>query len=825
MSSLVETARSPPPSTRASLVAAALLLGACGGGESPEPPAAPFALRIGAASIAAPQDSRGTLRVGIERQPGFSAPIEIDLSGPPAGVGADAVVVQGEDEALLPMRFGPEVATGPLVVVVQGTAGSTVATVTLGIEVEAPQPRSQQLIQAALEAGEIDLGTALLYRAYAAFGDAQLPERLVGSGPDEEDLSLMADIEQELPTSSPEVAAALQPYRVRPDDPASAFNLGQPPPAAQPTALTDSARCAGGSREWITQRSSAYPVRAWALCLGTPGRDETAQNDLFKILDVVDKAYGQMAALMGPAREDQYGDEAIDVYVVPPAANVPRSGGDYAIEGVRGVTHPQPPFEGRTCSGHVMLPTWRLAQVDYELTVIHELFHVLQFAHNCRLSPYWFTEASASWASVHFNRTVPVSPADNKPLHRERFGNFQHSSDGLLSVAGDHEYYAYIWPLFMEQQGGEARIGYAWSHFEDVTSESAATAELDAVLGFKDNFRRFAVRNVDQELLPGNPVTPRYQALDPTFPQAELPPSYEDYALAGEGSFSYPLDAGALAARYVRLLVGESSSVQSVDLDWSSVSGRDHLDVDALIDNGQTWISPPVALESDPRPRFCFDLGPANATRRGSFRELRLVFSNHAIEAGQVVSGPVRMKASENGCAGWSGEIRWSQQSSIAGISSTASTVATVTFEPDTTAPSSAPGVVNYRISTGVVSYHAEVTTEACHEISTADVTMSSDATNGEGATFASLSTFSTGDTPQYGANTGATIGTIVVSGNCTPDGSDETVSHPNQMIPWWNLPGTYDLKADATLMQEDVTTTTAEGGQRNSWTLHKIAP
>ena len=56
------------------------------------------------------------------------------------------------------------------------------------------EPRAQQKIVAALEAGAIDGETALLYRAYALFGDSRLPDIYRGSGSVDEDGTLLFEI-------------------------------------------------------------------------------------------------------------------------------------------------------------------------------------------------------------------------------------------------------------------------------------------------------------------------------------------------------------------------------------------------------------------------------------------------------------------------------------------------------------------------------------------------------------------------------------------------------------------------------------------------------
>ena len=389
---------------------AALFLAACDGGDSGgggSPPPAGFTLHTSTASVAAPQNSSGLLRVHIEHQSGFSSPIELALANPPASISADTVIVEAGDEARVPLRIAADVAIGVHGLVISGTGGGATATVTLQIDVQAAQPRSPQLIQAALDAGQIDYGTSLLYRAYAVFGSARLPAAFVGSGPDEEDSSLFDDIERARTTLPPAILTQLEPFLLRPADPQSVFNVGQPTASRQQlttalaAAIPSNEQCSSAKREWMTARSTLYPVRAWALCVGTLAGDATARANLHKVLAVVDRVYGMMTAsrMMGSAVPDLWGDELIDVYVVPPNADVPRERGDYAIERVRAVMIAQPPYVGSTSSGYVMLPTWEMALREYPLTLIHELFHVLQRSHKI-FGDYWFKEASADWAAI-----------------------------------------------------------------------------------------------------------------------------------------------------------------------------------------------------------------------------------------------------------------------------------------------------------------------------------------------------------------------------------------------------------------------------------------
>ena len=674
------------PRHLAACAAVLWLLASCGGGDDggrnmPPPASAAFMLQVSSASVPAPRGSRGLLSVRVERQGGFSEAIELKLANPPADVSSSTVVVEpDETEAQLPLRLGADVPLGALGIVISGSSGAATATANVQLEVREERPSGRDLIQAALDAGQVDIATSLLYRVYAVFGSSKLPAAYVGSGPTE-DMAVFADIERERSNLPPAVLAALKPFLARPDDPESVFSAGaqiqrnqtsrEGPLAVEPFAD----RCPGGGRQWISLRSTQHPVRAFALCLGTLAGDSAAFFDLRKVIATVDKAYGLMTQNMGPAEPDLWGDDAIDVYVVPSNADAPREEGGYAIEGVRGVAIQQPPYAGRTSSGYVMLPRWRLAEDDHFLTIIHELFHVLQFAHNYQLD-HWFVEASASWASIHFNRTAGIEPSANNGLHKERFGAYQGSRYGLLSTAGDNEYFSYVWPLFMEQQGEASMIGSAWRQFENVTSPEGATNALDFLLPFRDNFRLFAMRNLNQEFGSRNPLprAKRYVTLDPPFPDGEALPKdgvkSKNHRVAPDGArqaLNFGREIEPLSAVYFDVSVTDAT-LKKVVFDLSGLQGGG-LDVDALVFIDQSWEAEPRNLSAKSEITFCLD--------DAKERLYRVVFvvSNHQKLVGSQASAEIGVTGETTPC-----NTVWEGQSSLVITSPGFESIVTASF-------------------------------------------------------------------------------------------------------------------------------------------------
>jgi hypothetical protein len=820
----------------------ALTLSACGSGEGSDASRpASFELRLRSASVAALQNSDGLMRVQVIRRQGFAGVIEVGLANPPAGVSSGAVVVETGDEAWLPLRISSDVPVGSMTLTFYGVGGGATVTTNLEVVIGAAQPRSPALIQAALDTGQIDYGTSLVYRAYAVFGDPRLPDAFVGSGPAEEDIDLFIDIERDRTTLPVAVIDQLQPFLLRPDDPNSFFNAGRPnnragrqsaaKPAAAAVPTPANNVCSGATREWISARSTQQPVRVWTLCEGTDITNLYAEGNLRRVLDVVDKAFGKMVALMGPAVPDLYHDDLIDIYVVPPNADAPRQRGAYAVEGVRGVAFPQPNFAGRTSSGYIMLPTWRVFQPDYQLTVIHELFHTLQFAHNYKTGPWWFREASATWASFHFNRTAPIDPPDNKGLHMERFGGYQSSSEGLLSLVDDHNYKSYIWPFFMEhKRGGPEIIARAWREVESSTTAEQSNNVLDSMFSFKDNFREFGLRNLNKPYLPGDPLTQanRYVGLDNVFPDKSHLPStpksiFRPIFVGTQDSF-IPDPVEPLAAVYFEAKV-QSAAVKKVvfDLGGVNVAG---IDVAALVKINGTWEPVPRDLNGKGELKFCLD------RPEEKLDEIVFIVGNYQKQSGATVAASLGVKASADPCAlVWEGGVDTTIDFTIGDLIGKMSSNAQVAFEFDGAASSG--GRIVYRVRAGNFNYQARfdqpTRNPPCRSLQTGSGVIRPQLTPtdlADGASSGSVATFvSAGGKPQYQAGGVLTFTTLTTIDNCNSSNVDVTTTAPMSAIVLW-VPqnGNFDIKLDGTTMQESSTVVVGPETRSSTWNLAKKA-
>lgn len=183
------------------------------------------------------------------------------------------------------------------------------------------------------------------------------------------------------------------------------------------------------------------------------------EGDYGAVLETVrqigDSLWADEVKLMGPPVPDKGtagdGDDRIDVYVVDVGA-APTTA---------------PYVDNRSSAYLLMGRAGPANRLEFKLTFAHEFFHVLQDAHNRAINfrwsgdfdaegnqvwdDWWFTEASATWAEVYF------VPEGSPTIHMDRFvRGFRDETEVSLhaSQPPEHTYHAYVWPFFMEQEGG-----------------------------------------------------------------------------------------------------------------------------------------------------------------------------------------------------------------------------------------------------------------------------------------------------------------------------------------------------------------------------------
>ena len=874
-----------------------LLLVACGGGgggatSDPPPPSAGFSIEVSPPLAVAFADSGRVLTVTLTRTGGFTADVTVALSNPPAGVTAEAVTFTGGAASLsLPVRLASSVPPGTLALAFDASSGNSHVGATEQLSVQAAQARAQQMIAEALAANRIDRDTSLLYRLYALAGDPRLPDEFVGSGGDEEDLRLFAEVEAALPQMSAAMQAAIHPFMVRPDHPDSIYRRPGTTSArssalgarlVQASRVPPASDCVAGA-QWRSVRSATIPVRVWSECYDEPANNALATLQGAKAMQVFENIWAPMTALMGPPIldgermfdkdgndvTDNGGDDAIDVYIVNSysltRANRPIN--TAALGTFLGMARPADPIrrnaagEKKKSSGYFLLPAVHAVTPFQRSTITHEFFHVLQFAHNTGLFGGWFYEASARWSESHFDRVLewPERVALEK-VHKYWFNVFLNSDVALDWPKDEHPYASYIWPFFLEQEtGGPGIIGQIWTALEAAAGPADEDRIIDAAYGFDTNFHRFAVRNVNEKLEPGHPLKKLYVDLAgedknkvKQFPDAttrqlvdgtlvsEFQPEYVNRPLVTGTEDTSDWKVKPLSAKYARFKIDRAAPPSRVEFDFTGLSGRTGLKLDALIlatapSGADEWVSEPVPLEFDGKAVFCFQAGPSTTTVRGAFTTLRLVLSNGSLN--ETVTGNIVVRPTNKPCGTqWQGTIEYTQDAAethLGGNSQSTTTITTqLAFELD---PNAVDLRTVFRLRSGSFVYRQVGDSvdvgNNCHRVTTAAGPLHPQlalADNSDGAAAGTLYTYvGAFGTPQYQLNN--ELGSNAVYGyarettnsHCTRgDTSESSSGFLMQLWQTAGFPG--DITEGGTVMQGTYSFPTGQGTISYKWLLTK---
>ncbi len=378
-------------------------------------------------------------------------------------------------------------------------------------------------------------------------------------------------------------------------------------PAPEPTM----SNCPNGMSDLVSPH-----FRVWA-CI-----DADSAEDQEHATEMLEAMYKPMTDLMGAPLKDNSADGEhgrIDVYLVHPDQVVHRFGHTVDLAtlitgGAVGATT-QEAYQGpagcRRCVSSGFIVALRPEDTSSSLnsTLVHEFFHVLQYAYNTTMScrRFWFDEASATWAEWWF---APATA--NKEVY-QWIPDFQKEPGvSLTDSAGRSPYSDWLWPLFMQQQaGGPSIIADAWKAIGRAGAGSCDTlnSAISSQLPFYDNFANFAVENFDHELpnlatkarewpTPAFPVTfdrnyPSFtHSARPTVPGEfpEVLPRLEGSTSLFSATSAYPwsrtveVNLPPLSAQYTKITLAPAGVAHggSVDFDFSGLSPATDLDVNLL---------------------------------------------------------------------------------------------------------------------------------------------------------------------------------------------------------------------------------------------------
>jgi len=424
---------------------------------------------------------------------------------------------------------------------------------------------TQSLLDEAVSKGQISAEKALVYRAYAAYGDRRLPKRYAGDyyagdkggmGDD----SAMQDLAAAWPTLSASAKKSVSPFFVPPAAKGSWMNLPTHPSAAaragsggdDPADPCDSSQLIRS--DWKSLPAAGGKVRIWWY--DDPATPWNQQSAIF-LSRQIGPVYKRFKALMGrePLSDAKspcfHGpDGALDIYLVR------------WVEKAIALTVPAAqntltPFDCTNTPAFIVDRTLGGRPTIYEIA--HELFHAFQMAFpykggDCK-EYQWFDEGSASWA-VHYG-LHPNDPGSGgrSPLMMEALYD-------IATPLDDMSYESWYLDLYIEEMLGAAKIPAIYNAFATQKSLPA----INSVLDFKKRWPEFTLKGWNQD-----PVTPSFRQWEIAGGWGDVHPMEDwvhgvemkptELAIGGlaERTLNLPADVKYLARKYMKVAVRDDN--------------------------------------------------------------------------------------------------------------------------------------------------------------------------------------------------------------------------------------------------------------------------
>lgn len=517
--------------------------------------------------------------------------------------------------------------------------------------VQLPEVKSsEQLIDEALAAGQIDQETAIVYRVLASFDDPRLPQQYRGNAPIEAvDNFATADAMFRYDSLSPQAQEVVAPFLVPPFSEGSWHELrGENAVQAKAPSL-----CGPTNSDWSSILAPSRLVRIW-WHKDNPGDAAVAAT----LTGVADRALLMFRVLLDRETLPDHG------------ADWPCRGGDDAIDValVDTLSRVTPYFPGTSrVPSFVLLE--RNPKDGVEMTLVHELFHVFQYTYpvqefGLHVNYKWMMEATATWAQDYYSR------AGNSGREHRAAPHFLNEPEKSLDHENDkHEYGAYLFFFYLTRQYGDGIIKSIW----EATASNDALRAVDSTIpgGFQERWPEFAAYNWNR-----GPVN-YYEQWDELTLQAK---STGATLLPGGLPEDYPtltVDLPHLSATYKHFIFNDN--VRSVaflngltyrvkieptpplgpiefgnQFRWSELSeeARRGASVQAVIKKGGEWQQPEV-WTNEPYKSFC------RADSNEKIEEIVLIFANSDLDTSRRITPaeiPPALVVTNIGCE-WEGKL------------------------------------------------------------------------------------------------------------------------------------------------------------------------
>ena len=372
---------------------------------------------------------------------------------------------------------------------------------------DALPPTSEELIAAALKAGDITYEESLLARAYAIFDDPRLDPAFrspivnwhAGS-------ELFIEVDNKEATLSKDLLAALAPFRARPNDPISIVN--------RPRA--DVLKAQARTVNWVGRQVLGTNLTIWMN-----GR----QSDLDDYEPIFKQVWDAFPDFFSYPLDDDPGpdlminpDGTIDFYLLQGADVDPRigvCGGSnpnpaWCRPAGRAVTIPAAWRGYRSSSAYVLVDLERY-NIDLFDTIAHELAHVSQFGYDNE-EPMWLKDSTASWVGYKVVKKLLRTPNLAYDRAAQFFKGLQLS---LPREGGDNEYHSWLFFFYASTELGNGIVEEVWRQAKEPGVHGVRA--VDAAMPLKEHFPKFTVRNWNQE------SAPQYRTWDTTFRPGLVP--------------------------------------------------------------------------------------------------------------------------------------------------------------------------------------------------------------------------------------------------------------------------------------------------------------
>lgn len=543
-------------------------------------------------------------------------------------------------------------------------------------ESDAP-PASEELIAAALKAGENTYKESLLPRAFINYGDLRV-----------------------------------EPHFRNPIEMSSAIGRARRVAIASPVQASSASQ-----PHWENRLVPGTNVRIWII--GTQRDLDLYELMVKNVWGVFNNFFPYPTPDDGTKDSDINVDDAIDFYFVRPDTIDPRlpacQGNSVDLElctlgADAGVTREAPPALGNTSSGFVLINIDYPPNVIYD-TIAHELAHVAQCQYALdEMKPMWFKESTATWVAYKVMKQLGEIPSvayewlkdtGSSPLFAQRarppLSEFFETLHMSL-VAPWTQYGSWLFFYYLSMEKGDGIVRSIWQ-------KAAQTPGADGIKAIKEvipldyHFPRFTVRNWNQDSVPN-----QYKTQDNTFRPGMKPGSTRE--IDESGPYIKELHGGtpALAADYYHFKF--QAATRKVTFNKLPTESNAH--VWAIKKIGNDW-KEPEDWTGEEYKDFCRDWQDEDLTN------LVIIVSNSDLTAKLQRQSKVRIIADAVGCQyvkGWA-KATLHVKDDIQDVRYTSSRV-NLSFRPRDPAYQDMEGNTQYDLMPALVTWTAAGTVHDC---------------------------------------------------------------------------------------------------------------